>query len=218
MYSRTTGRNSGTSSGKELGPCRGTLRFTKSSSGSSSSPSHNPSLWSVSSVPTFSLKGKIEKLSAQIFKFLLKLGIHSMANYYSINNCFLNNSKNKNRNFFYEKLKVLIKLTLDNTILDSDSSTEATTTETYEIVPRENLQATLSCTSNQAQAQVENQNAQRNKRGKNKDYELQIECQSLKEAIDYINQLDSVKCTVKFTFNYLKTCNVSIKYLKEISY
>ncbi|RNA19398.1 hypothetical protein BpHYR1_002157 [Brachionus plicatilis] len=56
---------------------------------------------------------------------------------------------------------------------DSDSSTEATTTEIYEIVPRENLQATLPCTFNQAQADlVENQNAQRKKRGKNKDYEI----------------------------------------------
>ncbi|RNA29058.1 hypothetical protein BpHYR1_028941 [Brachionus plicatilis] len=70
---------------------------------------------------------------------------------------------------------------------DSDSSTEATTNETYEIVPRENLQATLPCTSNQAQAQE--------KPRENKDYELQIECQSLAEAIDYINQLDSVKWT-----------------------
>ncbi|RNA22933.1 hypothetical protein BpHYR1_046444 [Brachionus plicatilis] len=116
---------------------------------------------------------------------------------------------------------MFIKLTLDNTILDSDldsdSSTEATTTETNEIVPKENLQATLPCTFNQAQAQVENQNAQRKKRGKNKDFELQIECQSLKEAIDYMNQLDSVK----FTFNYLKTCklyiNVLLKYKKNKS-
>ena len=100
---------------------------------------------------------------------------------------------------------------------DSDSSTEATTTEAYEIVPRENLQATLPCTFNHAQADlVENQNALRKKRGKNKDYELKIECQSLKKAIDYINQQDSVKWTRSDTrrtnegekrfYNCLKEC------------
>ncbi|RNA00841.1 hypothetical protein BpHYR1_024665 [Brachionus plicatilis] len=37
--------------------------------------------------------------------------------------------------------QIMSSNTYDNTILDSDSSTEATTTETYEIVPRENQNA-----------------------------------------------------------------------------
>lgn len=78
---------------------------------------------------------------------------------------------------------------------ESDSSSDDSTTETYEIEPR----AAAIPTAIPTQPSTSNESSQdavvTKKRGRNKVYELTTECQSIKDAIDFVKSLDSVKWT-----------------------